>query len=232
MGIEPFTPPRRELQPRNRDEKVLRLAKLLHQRGLTVSLTDAKRLAEGMVDVEKKVIAQAPTIQNGPPVSVRPVTPRTERALVLNLPEEFAKFVATAAALMHEDTHRSITVAPRPMVSYGREERRGIPEVPHAAAHRQIFFDDAPPLTQARGFSGKQPSPVTFESQRASTKVTRVEVAPGAVATMTVTTTPHKESVEERVVIEENPTDIPGETPAPTTAPDGAVDLFSIFKKK
>src|SRR2546421_163026 len=104
MGFEPFIPPKRTPQPQiegTRDERVLALAKLLHGRGITSSLTDAKRLAEGMVDVERKVMKQPQKEQKATEMNIPAPKPVTS-SFGLRLSDEFSHFVAEAAALSHE----------------------------------------------------------------------------------------------------------------------------------
>jgi hypothetical protein len=247
MGFEPFIPPKRVVPPAKvegtREERVLALAKLLHARGITSSLTDAKRLAEGMVDVERKVMKQAPKEEPKPNNQL----PSTEAPSVakpsfgLSLSEDFAHFVAKAATMTHEETQSNAPVSKIDSISYGRETLQTISEVPHVTAHKQVFFAEAPDLTQARGYKGK----AEFSSQRQEVvdklqAVTRVETAPQVVKVTRVESAPQVEVVEETLMVEEP--DLPEKTvelpksDKPVEREDLAkkhgVDIFEMFKKK
>lgn len=233
MGFEPFVLPRRRTEPaspavgqaRTREERIHALAQQLHQRGLTSSMTDARRLAEGMVDVEQKVMKQTPKPQEGNPernsmpgVHGIPSAATTMKDAPVPLdtavwPARFRDFVKTAAAQPETrpehaipivkqasaqspdysgdalpktqstiviDEQRRQTTTPealrstdgvastqlRPRVVYGREEQHRVAEVPHTSASRQMFFEDAPPITAARGYSGPKPQKVEFLAQK------------------------------------------------------------------
>lgn len=241
MGFEPFILPKKtptqateSTSGQSRDEKVRALAVLLHSRGLTSSLTDAKRLAEGMVDVEKKILSQTPQTSTGiakdaaAPINniqsngSHPHMPAKAPAeqYRANWDERFEKFVARTAPIK-EEYHRSpVPVAPTQVATevktnpetiivveetvmptvtqesqsaqqpqliqqsssqntniqtipimtksivYGRETPREISSIPHTSRSKQIFFEDAPPITQARGYNGPQPQSVEFVSQK------------------------------------------------------------------
>ena len=231
MGFEPFILPRRqptqEKMPdsASREGRVLALARLLHSRGLTSSMTDARRLAEGMVDVERKVVKQGTNaFEQGKPVldkTDRPsdtaaAKPRT--AFNITLAEDFAHFVANAAALSHEHQPVSIPESKPGKVTYGREgEERIVAEVPHAS-RKQVFYEDAPDITKTRGYKGPAPKPVTFETQHPDfefqrdaaaatigSQVTRVSTGDGGVKVVEATIAPDVEIVDERMIVEEVP---------------------------
>ena len=216
MGFDPSTIRRPEPKPdlsgpnAARDARVLALAQELHRRGVTVSLADAKRIAEGMVDVERKVIdeesrrsagARAPLADErsriqasdpmfrsagvAPPVSTPSASAAHGAVPTLPLTPDFARFVdrtagvpasravapavaissaagpaaatataAPASAVPARDTAygmNSPTPRSGPAV-YGRNEEYHAASVPHASARKQTFFEDAPPLSQLRGF--------------------------------------------------------------------------------
>lgn len=234
MGFEPFIPrrvvPKEEPASGSRDERVLKLAKMLHERGITVSIADAKRLAEGMVDVERKVI-KAPVKEEPKPVKSPVATIKEEPkpakpSLGLKLPDDFAHFVAHAAAISHEEVRPSISIPTReekPM-TYGREEQQTIASVPHVHAHKQMFFEDAPDLSKARGFKGSDvvssgPRTAHYETQQAKptpppeTTVVRVTTGDEAVKVTKVETSPTATMVEEKMIVAE-----PTPEPAPLAA--------------
>jgi len=213
MGFDPSTIRRPELKPdltgpnAARDARVLALAQELHRRGVTVSLADAKRIAEGMVDVERKVIdegsrrsagARAPLADErsrvqasdpmfrsagvAPPVSAPSASAAQGAVPALSLAPDFARFVdrtagvpasrPAAPAVTPSSTARpAAAAAPAPAAPirdtaygmnsptprsgpavYGRNEEYRAASVPHASARKQTFFEDAPPLSQLRGF--------------------------------------------------------------------------------
>ncbi len=250
MGFEPFVIPKRTPtettgnaagSSQSRDEKVRALAVLLHSRGLTSSLTDARRLAEGMVDVEKKIINQTPQTSTGlardaaAPInnvqnsshsstsSAQSVSSKVPGAdYKHNWDERFEKFVARTAPIK-EEYHRSpvptpqvassavenkkderkdenvpthnqinnhttkeestVTASNEPTQSkniqnistmtksivYGRDSPREISTIPHASRSKQIFFEDAPSITQARGYNGPKPQSIDYVSQKLDT---------------------------------------------------------------
>jgi hypothetical protein len=253
MGFEPFTPPKRiipadKLPATTREEKVIALAKTLHERGITSSMADAKRLAEGMVDIEKKVMK--PAVKEEP--KPQPPAAQLKQTFGLNLPESFAHFVAQAAAISHEETKPStIPELHEKPVTYGREATQTVAAVPHVHAHKQVFFEDAPDLTKARGFKSaeiKTARPPEMPEQKPQPQtVMRVSTGDDAVKVTKVETAPHVEIVEERMIIKEetieeelkdNPattTEMPKpEKPRETVdlAKQHGVDLFQMFKKK
>jgi hypothetical protein len=242
MGFEPFIPPKRVVPPSTpkiegtREERVLALAKLLHGRGITSSLTDAKRLAEGMVDVEKKVIKQAPKEEPKPNANVPSLEPHTstKAPFGLALPEDFAHFVAQAASISHDNSAPAKKIEP---FSYGREEMRTVAEVPHVTARKQVFFAEAPDLEQARGYKGRS----EFTSQRQQVVeqlqgVTRIEATPEAVKVTRVESAPTVEVVAEEMVVQEPEKVEQPKSEMPVEREDLAkkhgVDLFQMFKKK
>ncbi|HIH24255.1 TPA: hypothetical protein HA251_04445 [Candidatus Woesearchaeota archaeon] len=261
MGFEPFVLPRRHTEPsspavgqaRTREERVHALAQQLHQRGLTSSMTDARRLAEGMVDVEQKVMKQTPKPQEGssernsmPGVRGNPSSTTTMKDVPTQLdtagwPNRFRDFVKTAAAQPETrpehaipvikpsssqhavqpsdalpmtqstsviDEPRRPTTTPealrsadsvasaqsRPRMTYGREEQHRVAEVPHTNASRQMFFEDAPPITAARGYSGPKPQKVEFMAQK-------MDLRPKQPQTPTPTVTAPEPRVRETVDI-------------------------------
>ena len=222
MGFEPFHIPKRapeKLPDATREDKVLALAKMLHQRGITSSLTDAKRLAEGMVDVEKKVI-KAP-VKEEPKKEVLP--PKAS----FGLNDDFAHFVAHAAALSRENVQTSVAVPERNErpVTYGREAQHTVSAVPHART--QVFFEDAPDLSKARGLPEKS----TPLQQLEPASVTRVTAGDGGIKVAHVETAPNMEIVTEKVVVEA-PEEKTLVKPQEDLAKQHGVDLFQMFKKK
>jgi hypothetical protein len=205
MGIEPFfipKPPQREAIKKPaadlpREQKVEELAKLLHGRGLTSSMTDARRLAEGMVDGERKVIAKST-----PPATPLPTVAAADAPdlQTTKMPQSFVQFIQQAAHTGSQDaehtnarrqdeqrspersseqqdqaaqqpntTTRQPQAAVQPRhetVTYGREELKPIASVPHVMPRKQIFFEDAPPLSAARGYKGPDRQNVDFLAQR------------------------------------------------------------------
>ncbi len=202
MGFDPSTikrpvPSAASLPPNaSREQRIAMLAQELHRRGVTVSLADAKRLAEGMVDVERKVIDEGSrkrdeprpqdttraSIQSSDPmfaaagVSVAPPPQRASSGPVptLSLAPDFARFVERTsgtplaraqAAPVPAPTPAAVAVsrAPEPIAAsmpsprsaptvYGRNDEFKTASVPHASARKQMFFDEAPPMSQLRGF--------------------------------------------------------------------------------
>ncbi len=241
MGFEPFILPKKTptatLTGQSYDDKVRTLAELLHSRGLTSSLADARRLAEGMVTVEKKILNQTPQTSTGlakdaaaPINNIHNISNDISskgpaEQYKANWDERFEKFVARTAPIK-EEHHRSPvpeitpdvaktnpTVSERVIpetttdyartsdnstpvqtsyqvshqtsqqqstgstnlqnmstmtksIVYGRENSREISNVPHATRSTQIFFEDAPPLTQARGYNGPKPQDIEYVSQK------------------------------------------------------------------
>jgi hypothetical protein len=228
MGIEPFIPKRAPVTPdklpenASRAEKVNALAQLLHARGLTSSMTDARRLAEGMVDVEKKVVKQAAqataAAQNPGHADIADAAPKPQvrQTFSLTLPESFAHFVAHAAALSHDAPAQSVAIPParQQQVSFGREEQRVVAEVPHTHAHKQVFFEDAPPITAARGYNGPKPQQADFQTQREEflkaveqrrmeQKAVTVSAGQDAVKVTRVENAQNTEVVEETLIVKE-----------------------------
>ncbi len=225
MGFDPSTIKRPELKPdlsgpnAARDARVIALAQELHRRGVTVSLADAKRIAEGMVDVERKVIdegsrrsagARSPLADErtraqtsdpifrsagvAPPVSAPSAAVTQGTVPVLPLAPDFARFVdRTAGASAPRTVAAGVAQAPsaRPAAPaattsagpardtaygmnspspksgpavYGRNEEYHAANVPHVSARKQTFFEDAPPLSQLRGFqqAGGVPEALKF----------------------------------------------------------------------
>jgi len=180
MGFDPSTikPPRPDitLPSAVRDQRVLTLAQELHRRGVTVSLADAKRLAEGMVDVERKVIVEGSRRPDEPRIDERsraqssdlfraagvapPVHAASATVPSLALPQDFAAFVDRVASRPAPHAiEPAVPVAGMPVSPpkeapsvYGRNEEYRAASVPHVAANKQMFFDDVPPLSQLRGF--------------------------------------------------------------------------------
>jgi hypothetical protein len=213
MGFEPFTPPAPKTETRL--DKVQSLAKLLYERGLTSSMADARRLAEGMVEGEKKVVQDVHRWEKSKSDAPEPQEHHHPKStLSLALPQDFAHFVAQAAVMSH-DQHET-TVAP-------------------AVTHTQIFFAEAPPITTiTKGDAG--------------------------IAIKTVTATPQEVVVEEKVIVEVEPEEVPAPLhaePVRETIPlapreeqveiksvpaapaqehalakQHGVDLFEMFKKK
>jgi hypothetical protein len=223
MGFEPFIPPKRPAPTPDklsvdapRDERVMALARMLHQRGITSSMADAKRLAEGMVDVEKRVVKQERT---APPAQLKAEIPGIEAAVLpkhsfgLSLPEDFTQFVAKAAALSHE-AQSPVPPIESPVeksVVYGREEQHVIASVPHFHARNQQMFDDAPDVTQLRGYKeeSKTASPIQSRVENIQTpatprdEVVRVESSEDAVKIVRSETTPNVEIIEEQMIVAE-----------------------------
>lgn len=212
MGFEPFIPPKKvqEKSPEIRHDKVHALAQLLHSRGLTSSMADARRLAEGMVDVEKKVIKQETKMQTH--LQEKPQPTHTVKNTHLTLPEDFLQFVAKAAALSHE-VHTTEPPAQAPPIEYGREEKHVIAEVPHV--HKQIFFAEAPAPTEIR--EPPKQSMTEVITGDAGVQVTKVE------------STPQVEVVEETTIVTVPETK---ESKKEDLAKQHGIDIFEIFKKK
>lgn len=201
MGFDPSTikrpvPSAASLPPNaSREQRIAMLAQELHRRGVTVSLADAKRLAEGMVDVERKVIDEGSrkrdeprpqdttraSIQNSDPMfaaagvsQAPPQRASSSPVPTLSLAPDFARFVERTsgtplaraqAAPVPAPTPAAVAVsrAPEPIAAsmpspraapavYGRNDEFKTASVPHASARKQMFFDEAPPMSQLRGF--------------------------------------------------------------------------------
>lgn len=210
MGFEPFILPKREKQPEptNREDRVAGLAKLLHERGLTSSMADAKRLAEGMVEGEKKVMKQAPkTVEQPKPAKLDIDAGQTPRpSASLRLPEEFSKFVAQAAAIPQGTAAQvSIPLPNAQPVRFGREAQHEIAAVPHAT-RKQVFYDEAPDLTKLRGYAGPKRQPVEFQSQKQDNGTAlRVSTGDAGVKITKVEVTPKAETVTEEMIIVDEP---------------------------
>lgn len=233
MGFEPFIPPKPKAPlPQGegtREERVLALAKLLHNRGITSSLTDAKRLAEGMVDVERKVIKQAPKEEPKPvPAPVeQPQAPKASSGL--KLPESFAHFVAQAATMSHEEPAQ--VSIPEPPV------RAALQIAPVPRAHTQTFYAEAPDLSQARGYKDKP----EFSSSRQEVveKLHTITVEPPKAPEKAIDWTAPVEQaplpLEKEEMLPEKTVELPkSEQPAEREdlAKKHGVDLFEMFKKK
>jgi hypothetical protein len=195
MGIQPFEIPRRAPPPQeNREDKVMQLARMLHQRGITASLTDAKRLAEGMVQVERRVINQPkseplPTLaadipaESGTsdfgefvqetiaqhPAEAEPKTPVRAAAP--------ASHVATMTPASHAPRSETTPNIPKTIV-YGRSEPVRMAEVPHTTARKQTFYEDAPDWTKLRGYSGPKPGNATYQTQEILAKRDMTQARP------------------------------------------------------
>jgi hypothetical protein len=99
--------------------------------------------------------------------------------------------------------------APRPnSISYGRENIQYLSEVPHTSASRQVFFEDAPPITAARGYSGPKPQKIDYPSQKLDLRP-KPRVDPASAIVSPLQPGVNAETVVEEtmtVVVEENAT--------------------------
>lgn len=149
-----------------RDERVNALAHILHSRGVTASLADARRLAEGMVEGERKVLKDGQPkkdpdeerrkIQSSSTFFAGAGVPQTSPHTMQWAPD-FRAFVDRSASIGKTAAPSGqTTVRKEEPVAYGRgEEHHTLASVPHVVHSKQVFFDDAPTLDQTRGFSGQ-----------------------------------------------------------------------------
>lgn len=200
MGFEPFIIPKREQKPEGkREDRVAGLAKLLYQRGLTSSMTDALRLAEGMVEVENKVIRQRPKEEEAAPAKGTGSNPPQKRTF--GLPADFLHFVTQAGALSHETTSQPLAAHAEEPMRFGRDMEHTIAQVPHIMGHKQVMFDDAPELK-------------TRES------ASEIITGDGGIKATKVETTPASQTVEEVMIVEAPEPGIPA--PRPDSQPTAA----------
>lgn len=215
-----------------RDARVLALAEQLHERGITASLADAKRLAEGMVDTERKILSSGKKeedvsalrerLQREDPL-FRAVGVAGEGSLRVS--EDFAKFVERAADL--GSVPRSYDAPSPAPVTYGREERKEVPEV-HSRGP-QITFAEAPDLAEL--FKSSETEVAVSEDAVAVRHAER-EGSVERVSETLVAKMPEERPAKD-VVPEEEPA-VPEEPAAPDEEEDLAkkhgIDLFDIFK--
>jgi len=127
-----------------RDDKVLALANQLHERGITASLADARRLAEGMVDTEARVIGQTRGERGDSLEDIRRAAQRDPLfdavlgkggSFMLRLPDDFRDFV---------DRSQRIPVHKRPDgIVY-----QNLKVVPKAKEEHAITFAEAPDIRE------------------------------------------------------------------------------------
>ena len=139
----------------------------------------------------------------------------------LTLHNDFAEFVAKVAPMGQETEQSNVEKTVQ------KTEERKITELPKIG--KQLFFDDAPSITEARGYSGSpKPQRVHYQSQREGylktttlnaeqnrTTITRVEqtpvieiieertITPEGVKTTVSANTPQAEVIEEKIVVED-----------------------------
>ena len=220
MGFEPFSIPKREVTSQtssgheSREDKVRKLAELLHKRGLTSSVSDARRLAEGMVETEKKVMDQSQkmrdTIEQKPSITSSTNTKAPNiQPYHAKFEERFEKFIIhsmhikddepiqnvkqtnresnTQSNSVQSNTSASTSInvfetnksqksieqiqsSTRPLlpkaIVYDNKPRYTSAEIPHTERSKQLFYEDAPSLTQARGYKGPQPQKIEYFSQK------------------------------------------------------------------
>ena len=211
-----------------RQDKVIALAQKLYERRLASSMADARRLAEGMVETEKKIVKSLepkPVEQ-----ALKHVDAPKQDARDLKLSEDFAKFVAKTAAqsiaqsVMPRTEYKTESKAEafktelKP-ISYGREETKRVDEVPHSRRSNVVFFDDAPDLTKLRGYTGPKKSVVEYASQKMAEikrppmpeerpeqteSVTRVSAGDAGVAVTKVERSENVTRVTESVIVKDD----------------------------
>lgn len=260
MGFDPNSIRRPRLTPdklpgdASRADKVAALANILHERGVTASMADARRLAEGMVDVERKVLQDAPKRESLDEVRQRAQSTPLFGAAGVKPPEPqsppagqpgFDAFVQRVAA-----EH-----PPRGMPQ--RSERPPAVERPHDLPRpnprRSVFFDEAPSLGQTRGFASQAPQkqrfdpflaqqmerPAVREPAREMRAETTVEASDDGIAVRTVAASPGVEVVAERAVVAASLPEPAAPRPDPAPRQEARpgdpsqpqkVDLFQMFK--
>lgn len=213
MVFDPATIKRRPIAGDEREGKVLGLANMLLERGLASSLGAAKRLAEGMVETERKVIVQgSPRAESREDVRekaqqdplFRAVGVKAERRLAYA--EPFRRFVEKAKVAYEEMPKPAVQEVAKPVEALRPEAR-------------QVLYDEAPaerrePVADAWPLGGGYVK-------------TQVETTPDSVVVRHVVATPTTDAVLEEGVVR---MDAPQEKkPADDLA---KVDLFDFFKKK
>jgi|GEM_PF-4557174 len=218
-----------------RDDKVMALANKLYERGLASTKADAKRLAEGMVETERKVVKQMSPEPTKPLRAAdipRDASVAKASTAALDLSEQFLAFVDKVAQLPAESiaTQAGASQTPRPSypvskpvpVSFGREELKPVASVPHAQRASQMFFDEAPDLTKLRGYTGPKRNPVEYTHEKLQelkrpvplssqataagvTEVIRVSTGDGAVKVTKTDVAQNVQIVEETMIIEDVP---------------------------
>ncbi|MBR9700609.1 hypothetical protein GOV11_01970 [Candidatus Woesearchaeota archaeon] len=241
----------------SREDHIAALANQLHDRGITASLADAKRLAEGMVDTERRVIRGSredpemdqatlrKTVQSG---ALFDAVLNPEERFTASLPEDFRRFVEKASE-MREPIPEHVKIGP---------SIRSISEEDTKYDH-QVFYSDSPGTGTVRGFKEQEyhrpimPDMVESPSDVEPEETPETVEDEGFVDVSAVADLPKKEpekpevdlskvfytgsgnseAVEEQPVQEETPE--PKEEPEPEKKPERKlpeedIDLFDIFK--
>jgi hypothetical protein len=193
------------------EKRVLELAKNLYDRGLTSSMTDAKRLALGMVEGERKLMTKtAPE-------------PVVEHVTKLNLPDEFSAFVDRAAVTAHRDV--PVREPPRMAPSQRSVFYADAPSKPavQEVAQRTVQKNEEAPQQVMRNAQRPQPD----ASPRAVPQALTEKSLP-----------PPAEQKPEEAVLAERTIELPKTASQPLNAPSDdlakqhGIDLFDIFRKK
>jgi len=187
----------------NREDRVLALATQLHERGLTASVSDAKRIAEGMVATEARVIREGDP--QGDEVSAAREKLRSSSLYAsivgsserLNLPEDFHRFVDKAA-------HLESSLVPKPKLT------RPFVPIPKDLPEKQVVYEEAPDLSETRGFSEQ----------------TTVDASADGVVTRREVHSEREESVEETGVIAQPA----AQHDEDELKKQHGIDLFDVFK--
>lgn len=233
MGFDPARIKKPRITPdklpedANRDDRVLALANMLQERGLASSLADAKRLAEGMVDTESRIIKQTRRGDEGDIETLRASLQGGQSAIFdtvlgktrdhgLRIPDDFKRFVDRSAAIPAKQA-RFRTVQTMPRKEEAREES---PE--------PMMFDDAP----GRFLQGSDGA----EDARVETWVESSD--DGVVVSETLETSDAHIEVEAGVVRDAQDSGsgsveadtAPEERPAPRPSPaEESIDLSKVF---
>ncbi len=242
MVFDPRQIKKRKIMPENlpenasREQKIEALANQLHERGLTASVADAKRLAEGMVDVESKVISaskgkEEPTedretlrykLQSGGSMIFDAVLGSKARPLVLD--KDFQEFVEKSKHI------RTTNTEPQTVFTASRE-------VPETSNKSQITFDEAPPRGVVFPFNTE---PVKLPAKETVSDTT-VEKSPDGVVLHHTESTPDSTITEDVGIIvdeEESPAvdlaEVFESNPEPEPVqdippPEAEVDLAEVF---
>lgn len=149
-----------------REVRVNALAHILHSRGITASLADAKRLAEGMVEGERKVLKDGQP-KKDPEEERRKIQSSSaffSSAGVVQTPTATMRWSPDFQSFIDRSSSLGRPIAPAGPIMMHREEPttygRGddlhtLSSVPHVVHSKQVFFDEAPTLDQTRGFAGQ-----------------------------------------------------------------------------
>lgn len=196
----------------SRSDKVTALAEHLHERGLTASLQSAKRLAEGMVDTERKIIDEGSGRQDA---SARREFQKSDLyreiggVKQLDVPDNFQKFIDRAKNAKVEEKPREPTVS-------RRMPDEGVP----------VMYDEAPSSKQREEIEEVEDAQETWRVPEKKGdegyEKTQVDVSEDGVVVRHTERTAQENVVQEEGVVRD--------APEKKKAPEEDIDLFDIFK--